>query len=103
MNINFVRFFGDEWARRLVGLVREYALMVGVIGAAFAGGYWYRHPAVGRADQFDRCGCQGCMCRCHIRHDELLPDGHDNWDDLYNGLDKRRPDGSRVRGLKWID
>lgn len=102
MNINFVRFFGDGWARRIAGSVREYALMAGMIGAAFAGGYWYRHPAAGRVDQFDRCGCQGCMCRCHIRHDELLPDGYDTWDDLYNGLDKR-PDSSRVCGLKWLD
>lgn len=61
--------------------IRDYAVPIGIALAFFLLG-WSTHARPAARDQYQRCGCQGCMCQCHIRHDELLPEGYDSWDEV---------------------
>lgn len=60
--------------------IRDYAVPLGIAIAFFLLGWVAQRPAA--REQFERCACQHCTCRCHIRHDELLPDGYDSWDEV---------------------
>ena len=62
-------------------------------GLAILGAIWAaiaNRPSQGQY-QHQRCACQHCTCRCHIRHDELLPEGYDSWDEVNQDLESSRP------------